>query len=82
MPTEAYALYPVVPHLSLERLYFNAVFPSHQILSPSRPRTLEHNRQSRMLLLLNPPPPKNSWVEEAQKPSRGHAPPPAASTLL
>ncbi|MBD0313100.1 MAG: hypothetical protein ICV86_09495, partial [Microcoleus sp. T3-bin5] len=30
-----------------------------------------------MVQQLNPPHPKNSWVEEAQKPSTGHAPPPA-----
>jgi len=35
-----------------------------------------------MVQQLSPPHPKNSWVEEAQKPSTGHAPSPAASTLL
>jgi len=35
-----------------------------------------------MVQQLNPPHPKNSWVEEAQKPSTGHAQPTAASTLL
>ncbi len=51
-------------------------------LCPSRPLPLEHNRQSRMVQQLNQPHPNNSWVEEAQKPSTGQAPPPAASTLL
>gem|GEM_PF-2732394 len=51
-------------------------------LSPSGPLPLGHNRQSRMQQQLNGSHPKNLWVEEAQKPSTGYAPPTAASTLL
>ena len=78
-------IFPVGCSAFIKQLYFNAVFPTHQILSPSPLLALSPSNIIDNLgwcsSLTRPTLKIHGW-KKAQKPSTGHAPPPAASTLL